>query len=60
VEVEKDISATGGTDGFATISIVQDTFSQESAPEPVSLGLIGSGLAVLGVVRLRRRAAKEA
>jgi hypothetical protein len=53
VDVEKDIAVNGG-DGFAGISVVQDTFSQ--VPEPMSLGFIGGGLALLGVVRLRRRA----
>jgi hypothetical protein len=53
VDVEKDISVNGNT-GFATISVVQDTFSQ--VPEPMSLSFIGGGLALLGVVRLRRGA----
>ena len=52
VSVEKDISVNGNT-GFATISVVQDTFSQ--VPEPVSMSLMGGGLALLGLVRLRRR-----
>jgi len=53
VSVEKDISVNGNS-GFATISVVQDTFSQ--VPEPVSMGMMGGGLALLGLVRLRRRA----
>jgi hypothetical protein len=53
VSVEKDIAVNGGN-AFAGISVVQDTFSQP-APEPVSMGLMGGGLALLGVVRLRRR-----
>jgi hypothetical protein len=56
VLVEKDIAVTGNCD-FAGISVVEDTFSQLSqCPEPMSLGFIGGGLALLGVVRLRRRA----
>lgn len=53
VDVEKDIAVNGGN-AFAGISVVQDTFSQ-NAPEPVSMGLMGGGLALLGVLRLRRR-----
>lgn len=55
VEVEKDISVNGNT-GFATISVVQDTFSQ--VPEPVSMGLMGGGLALIGLSRLRRKSQK--
>lgn len=54
VTVSKDISVTGGTDGAAHLSLVSDTFSQ--VPEPVSMSLMGGGLALLGLVRLRRRA----
>jgi hypothetical protein len=54
VSVEKDIAVTGGTgDSFAGISVVQDSFAQ--VPEPVSMGMMGGGLALLGLVRLRRR-----
>lgn len=53
VTVSKDISVTGGTTGSAHLSLVSDTFSQ--VPEPMSLGFIGGGLALLGVARLRRR-----
>lgn len=55
VDVEKDISVNGNT-GFATLSVVQDTFSQ--VPEPLSMGLMGGGLALLGLARLRRGAKK--
>jgi hypothetical protein len=53
VEVSKDISVTGGTTGSAHLSLVSDTFSQ--IPEPMTVGFIGGGLALLGVARLRRR-----
>lgn len=53
VTVSKDISVTGGTTGAAHLSLVTDTFSQ--VPEPMSLGFIGGGLALLGIVRLRRK-----
>lgn len=57
VEVSKDISVTGGTKGAAHLSLVSDTFSQ--IPEPMTVGFIGGGLALLGVARLRRRRMKS-
>lgn len=57
VSVEKDISVDGGG-GFASLSVVQDTFSQD-APEPLSMGLLGGGLTLLGLARWRRVAAKN-
>lgn len=56
VEVSKDISVTGGTNGAAHLSIVQDTFSQ--VPEPLSMSLFGGGLALLGIARWRRSVKK--
>lgn len=56
VEVMKDISVTGGTDGAAHLSLVSDTFSQ--VPEPLSMGLLGGGLALLGLTRVRRATKK--
>jgi len=49
VDVIKDITASGGTNGsggFASISIVQDTFSETptAVPEPASVSLLGFGL----------------
>lgn len=57
VSVSKDISVSGGTTGAAHLSIVQDTFSQ--VPEPMSMGLMGGGLAMIGIAGLRRRARKS-
>lgn len=53
LNVEKDITVSAGANGNATISVVQDTFSQ--IPEPVTIAFIGGGLALLGVGRVRRR-----
>ena len=50
VSVSKDINATSGINGTASISQVIDTFS---SPEPQSFVLFGTGL--LGLVLLRRR-----
>jgi hypothetical protein len=60
VNVIKDIAASGGgvLGGFADVSVVQDTFSQTSIPEPVSMGLLGGGLALLGFARWRRSGRK--
>jgi hypothetical protein len=58
LEVSKDISATGGTDGFASITLVSDTFSQSPVPEPASALLSGLPLIGLCGLALRRRAKK--
>ncbi len=58
VSVEKDV-AVNGNDGFAGISVVQDTFSQSAVPEPTSMGLLGGGLALLGLGRWRRSGKKS-
>jgi hypothetical protein len=45
ISVSKDISVASGSNGTATISLVQDVFSQTSVPEPRSLSLLlGFGL----------------
>lgn len=54
VTVSKDISVTGGTDGSAHLSLVQDTFSQVDAPEPSSAALLSLPLLVFGAYRRMR------
>jgi len=51
--VEKDVTVAGGgaANGFAGISIIQQTYSQ--VPEPSTLLLVGLGL--LGVVAVKRK-----
>ncbi len=57
IEVTKDINTAGGSNGFASLSVVQDTFSQTPVPEPATIILLGLSLASIGVLRLRRRRA---
>lgn len=58
LNVMKDIDVNGGSTGFADLSLVTDTFSQTAVPEPVSLSLLGGGLAFLGLARWRRSGKK--
>jgi hypothetical protein len=54
VEVSKDISVSGGSTGFAALSLVTDTFSQVATPEPRALVmLLGLGL-VAGLMIQRK------
>jgi len=55
--VAKDISVAGGTNGFAALSLVEDTFSQ--VPEPRALALLlGLGLVAGGVFRKKLQGAR--
>src|SRR5205814_5552611 len=54
LSVTKDISVNGNL-GTASISRVDDTFSQTPIPEPASLAIFGVALAGLGLIRRRRK-----
>jgi hypothetical protein len=55
ITVSKDINAQDtGTSGFATITLVSDTFSQTNiVPEPATLLLVGGVLCGIAVIRRR-------
>jgi hypothetical protein len=52
--VVKDIILRGGIEGRAALSFVENTYS-EKIPEPISLILLGSGLAGAGLYRRLRK-----
>jgi hypothetical protein len=52
--ITKDINLSGFAAGaFGSISIIQQTFTS-ATPEPISVSLIGGGLALFGLARLRK------
>jgi hypothetical protein len=55
--VTKDIGILGGT-GRPTLSILDQTFSQITNPEPSTIALVVAGLPIAGILALRRRKAK--
>jgi hypothetical protein len=54
--ITKDISLIAGSGGYGSTSIVQQTFTGAVAatPEPISLSLMGAGLAFIGLARARK------
>jgi hypothetical protein len=60
VHVSKDLIVTvprpftGSNTGSATITSLREGFSEQTAPEPLSAVLFGSGLVALGLIRRRR------
>jgi hypothetical protein len=54
--ITKDIQLAGFASGdFGSLSIIDQTFTSAlSTPEPVTVSLIGAGLAMFGLVRIRK------
>ncbi len=57
INVSKDITVTALTGGQASLSAVQDTFSQSptGVPEPATMALVGAALIGLGIIRRRKK-----
>ena len=57
IRVAKDIAVTGGANGsggFATLSLVQDTFSQSPVPEPRTVSLL-LGFALVAGLKIKNK-----
>jgi hypothetical protein len=53
--ITKDINlASFNQGGYGSTSIITQTFSNTATPEPVSVAMMGVGLAMFGLVRLRK------
>jgi hypothetical protein len=53
--ITKDINLSSFNEGASgSTSIITQTFSGTSTPEPVSLSLMGGGLALIGLVGVRK------